>query len=294
VLPHYSPGYPEWDIGEQPRLLDLIRRTRAQSLPTSVDVLDSGMLRPKKSLLAVFGLTHHVDRVRKLTDLVPCQNCSLSNCQYRRAPYERAATYVQTEGVARVDDETPTASETIEEVFDPLEAAAKYSINVKALRRWADERLTLDVREDGTVDALFRYEGTTCSNMGRAIRFDYKVKLGPRTEGYPIREQHCDPTPGDDGYTYMCRYMNNAEHLMVAIEREKPLLGQKLNDVLAWTRPLNGAGCYCEPNSRKHKWGLVLETIHYALVQRERGSAPVVIVEPSRQLHLSLLPPGEG
>jgi hypothetical protein len=29
------------------------------------------------------------------------------------------------------------------------------------------------------------------------------------------------------------------------------------------------AGCYCEPNSRKHKWGLVLETIHYALVQKE-------------------------
>ena len=25
------------------------------------------------------------------------------------------------------------------------------------------------------------------------------------------------------------------------------------------------AGCYCEPASRKHKWGLVLETIHFAL-----------------------------
>jgi hypothetical protein len=63
----------------------------------------------------------------------------------------------------------------------------------------------------------------------------------------------------------MCRYMNNAEHLMVAIEHERPLLGQKLNDVLTWQRPLDGAGCYCEPSSRKHKWGLVLETIHYAL-----------------------------
>jgi hypothetical protein len=27
-------------------------------------------------------------------------------------------------------------------------------------------------------------------------------------------------------------------------------------------------GCYCEASSRDHKWGLVLETIHYALVQR--------------------------
>ncbi len=280
VLPHYSPGYPEWDIAEQPRLLDLIRRTRNQQLPAQLDVLDSGMLRPKKSLLAVFGLTRHVERVRKLTDLIPCQNCSLSNCQYRRAPYDRTAAYSQTEGVARVDDEM-TVGEIIENLVEPLQSAAKYSINVKALRRWVDERLTLDVREDGSIDALFQYEGTTCSNMGRAIRFDYKVKLGPRREGYPIREQRCDPTPGDDGYTYMCRYMNNAEHLMVAIEREKPLLGQKLNDVITWQRPLNGAGCYCEPNSRKHKWGLVLETLHYALVQRERATdtgdaAPIV------------------
>jgi hypothetical protein len=279
VLPHYSPGYPEWDIAEQPRLLELIRRTRNQPLPAQVDVLESGMLRPKKSLLAVFGLTHAIERVRKLTDLVPCQNCSLSNCQYRRAPYERAMAFTQTEGVARVDD--TTAEAPVEEILEPLDAAAKYSINVKALRRWADERLTLEVRDDGTVDALFRYEGTTCSNMGRAVRFDYKVKLGPRGEGYPIREQRCDPTPGDDGYTYMCRYMNNAEHLMVAIEREKPLLGQKLNDVITWQRPLNGAGCYCEPTSRKHKWGLVLETIHYALAQRERGSKSVVVVEPA-------------
>ncbi|MDQ3440723.1 MAG: hypothetical protein M3478_10285 [Planctomycetota bacterium] len=280
VLPHYSPGYPEWDIAEQPRLLELIRRTRGQQLPTHVDVLESGMLRPKKSLLAVFGLTRHVERVRKLTDLVPCQNCSLSNCQYRRVPYERAMAFAQTEGVTGVDDET-TAGDAVEEILEPLDAAAKYSINVKALRRWMDERLTLDVNEDGSVDALFHYEGTTCSNMGRAIRFDYKVTLGPRAEGYPIREQRCDPTPGDDGYTYMCRYMNNAEHLMVAIEREKPLLGQKLNDVITWQRPLNGAGCYCEPNSRKHKWGLVLETIHFALVQRERASKPVVVVEPT-------------
>ena len=44
------------------------------------------MLRPKKSLLAVFGLTRHIDRVRRLTDLVPCENCSFLTCQYRRSP----------------------------------------------------------------------------------------------------------------------------------------------------------------------------------------------------------------
>jgi len=56
---------------------------------------------------------------------------------------------------------------------------------------------------------------------------------------------------------------------MVAIDQEKPLLGQRLNDVLTWQRAADSAGCYCEPASRKHKWGLVLETLHYALVQLE-------------------------
>ena len=263
VLPHYSPGYPEWDIAQQPRLLSLIRNTHQHPLPGHIDVLDSGMLWPKKSLLAVFGVTHQTDRVRRLTDLIPCQNCSLANCPYRRAPYARAAELAQPDGVPRLDDDDDVVVAAVEP--EPLDAVAKYMTNVKALRRWSQERLTIDVQHDGTVEALFRYEGTTCSNTGRALHFHYHVKLGPRDEGYVIREMRCAPAPGDDGYTYMCRYMNNAEHLMVAIDHERPLLGQRLNDVLTWSRPLTAPGCYCEPASRKHKWGLVLETIHYAL-----------------------------
>jgi len=230
VLPHYSPGYPEWDIVEQPRLLELIRKTRSDALPGSIDVLESGALCPKKSLLAVFGLTRHTAHLERLTDLVPCENCSFNPCQYRR---------------------TPT-----------------YAVNVKALRRWANERLSLKLREDSSVDALFRYEGTTCTNEGRPIAFDYIVRLGPREEGYPIREQHCVPAPGGTGHMHMCRYARDADELMSDIDREKPLSGQPLNGVFTWTRPSCAAGCYCEPASREHKWGLVLETIHYALAQK--------------------------
>ena len=80
----------------------------------------------------------------------------------------------------------------------------------------------------------------------------------------------------------MCRFMNNAEHLMVAIDHEKPLLGQPLNDVIAWQRPDSSAGCYCEPASRKHKWGLVLETVHFALVRHEqRQATPVAVAQPA-------------
>jgi hypothetical protein len=253
VLPHYSPGYPEWDIAEQARLLELMKQTGTQPMPFPVEVLDSGMLRPKKSMLAVFGLTRHTENLRRVTELSPCSNCSFGPCQYRRAPYFRAA--------AVAEDQAPAAIR--------LDRKARYAVNGKGLKRWADERLSLDRRADGTIDAVFRYDGTTCTNMGRPMTFYYGVKLGPREEGYPIREQRCGPAPGDTGHTLMCRYLNNAEHLMMSIEQEKPLAGQPLNEVLSWQRPECAPGCYCEPSSRQHKWGLVLETIHYALVREE-------------------------
>jgi hypothetical protein len=106
--------------------------------------------------------------------------------------------------------------------------------------------------------------------MGRALKFDYRVTLGPPQDGYPIREQRCAPAQGDTGYSYMCRYLSHREQLLVAIDHEQPLNGKPLNDVLGWTRSASGAGCYCEPESREHKWGLVLETIHFALA-REGG-----------------------
>ena len=70
----------------------------------------------------------------------------------------------------------------------------------------------------------------------------------------------------------MCRYMNNAEHLMVAIDQEKPLLGKPLAEVFTMPRPQTAPTCYCEPSARKHKWGLVLETIHWALHRKPVAS----------------------
>jgi hypothetical protein len=254
VLPHYSPGYPEWDVAEQSRLLDLIKRTRNQQLPSPVEVFETGMLRPKKTMLAVFGLTRHVERLKPLTSLVPCESCSFGPCQYRRAPYRRAPRPTVEEIPAR------TAV---------LETDAQYIVNRKALQRWSRERLALHPRPDGSLDAVFRYDGTTCTNMGRPMTFNYTVNLGPRAEGYPIREQHCAPAPGDSGHEAMCKYIEDSAALMGSIDAEKPLRGKRLNAVLAWRRGLSAAGCFCEPASREHKWGLVLETIHYALAQKE-------------------------
>ncbi|MGA7885841.1 MAG: hypothetical protein WCA44_08870 [Acidobacteriaceae bacterium] len=254
VLPHYSPGYPEWDVAEQPRLLDLILRTRSVEFPSPVEALDSGMLRPKKTLLAVFGLTRHAEHLRPLTSLIPCESCSFGPCQYRRAPYRRAPRTFGERVAAR-----PPA----------LDADARYSVNRKALARWAEERLSIREAEDGALDAVFRYEGTTCTNMGRPLAFDYFVKLGSREEGYPIREQRCAPALGDTGHTYMCQYLADADTLMAAIDQEKPLYGQRLNAILDWHPPISAAGCFCDVPSRARKWALVLETLHYALVQQE-------------------------
>jgi hypothetical protein len=254
VLPHYSPGYPEWDVAEQPQLLDLMKRTRRESFPSCVEAFDSGMLRPKKTLLAVFGLTHHTERLRRLTDLVPCESCSFGPCQYRRAPYRRAP---------RSNAEQVTARVAV------LDENAEYSVNRKALKRWAEERLSMDLKEDGSLDAVFRYDGTTCTNMGRPLTFNYNVKLGPRSEGYPIRGQCCGPVAGDTGHTHMCQFVEDPMRLMGAIDREKPLSGERLNAILKWRREPSAAGCFCEAASRDHKWGLVLETIHYALVQKQ-------------------------
>jgi hypothetical protein len=274
VLPHYSPGYPGWDISEQRRLLDLFNQTgAADSGPVPIQVLESGMLRPKKSLLAVFGVTRQVDRVRRLTELVPCENCSFSPCQYRRLPYRRASVPPSPErgGDRNGGAHAPAAASPTR----PLALDASYAINDKALRRWAAERLSLDRHVDGSVDATFRYEGTTCTDMGRPLEFQYRVALGPPDEGYPIRSQSCGPAPGDEGHAHMCRYRTNAAHLMEAIAHEKPLLGRPLDEVLRWSRPRTSAGCYCEPDSREHKWGLVLETIHYALAnERPAPAAP--------------------
>jgi hypothetical protein len=255
VLPHYSPGYPEWTIDEQSRLLDVIRAPRRAAVP--LEVLDSGMLRPKKSLLAVFGVTRQIDRIRPLTELSPCENCSFSPCQYRRAPYRRARRPALSELPIVADD-----------AVNPLSANASYSISAKALQRWSQERLTIETRGDGSIAAVFRYDGTTCTNMGRPLQFHYHVTLGRREDGYPILEQSCGPAPGDDGHRAMCRYISDSDRLMASIAEERPLHGRPLDDVVRWTRPAGPAGCYCEPDSRQHKWGLVLETIHYSLARR--------------------------
>jgi len=264
VLPHDSPGYPEWDIADQRRLHAMLTAP-GEALPAPLTVLESGALKPKKSLIAVFGLTRHVERFAHLRDLVPCERCAFTPCQYRRAAYRFGAPRT----TARAFDEPADAGG---EDGPRLDTAAAYTVNARALRRWAAERLTLTPRADGSTDALFRYEGTTCSNMGHPLRFEYHVRLGPRRDGYPIAAQRCVPAADDTGTTRMCNYQGMGDALVELIDTDAPLAGQPISAVIGWHRPMSVAGCYCDDASRIHKWGLVLETIHYALARAQQDT----------------------
>lgn len=266
ALPHYSPGYSGWDISDQVKLWNLLQQKATARLKGKVNVLETGMLQPKKSLLGVFGLTPRLEKARRLAKLIPCETCSLSHCQYRRAAYQHAPPQIE---------DVRALSQAVENIDGPnqvsvLPAGAKYSVNHRALEKWSRERLRLEFSRVGDVEAVFHYEGTTCSNMGRALEYDYRVKLAPPAEGYRILEMHCAPRPGDTGHQFQCEYLNDAGAFMRNIAAEKPLLGRPLNDVLTWKREYNPSGCFCDLSRREHKWGLVLEVIHFALAQREK------------------------
>ncbi len=271
VLPHYSPGYAGWDVAEQTKLFDLIKSRSNGDFASRLGVLHSGMLQPKKSLLAVFGYTRRVDKVRALPGLLPCENCSFNPCQYRRRPYRHSVPPL--ENVA--DLQPPVANTRVPSAVLALSVNAAYSVNERALRKWSLDRLQLRVRDDQSIEARFRYDGTTCSNLGQPIKYDYLVRLTSAREHYCITEAQCGPAPDDKGHQQMCEYLQNPEGLTHAIRTEKPLLGRPLDDVLAWKRPYSPAGCYCDADSRNHKWGLVLEVIHYALVQHEKQIAAI-------------------
>ncbi|MGB2867134.1 MAG: hypothetical protein WBD36_01675 [Bacteroidota bacterium] len=262
ILPHYSPGYPGWDIRDQTKLLELILKHQGAKFHEHLSAMETGMLQPKKSLLAVFGITNRLDLVPRLTELVPCENCSLPSCRYRRAPQKYPLP--QLENVRRLQSGGNGGS--VNDV-----SRRKFTVNPRALQKWTEERLSIESLADRSILARFRYDGTTCSNLGRPLAFEYHVKVGSQDRGYPILEAGCEPVAGNDGHTHMCEYIKNAQSLMKSITVEKPLVGKPLDDVFAWQRNYSPAGCYCTQESRDHKWGIVFEVLRYALEKRKNG-----------------------
>ena len=138
-----------------------------------------------------------------------------------------------------------------------------YSFPERALRRWARENLTLTPCADGGVEAVFRFEGSTCGNV--AFHLLYRVSLAAESADRRIEALHCEAAPFDEGHARMCCWQENAAAIAATMRREAPLLGEPLGAVLAWRPAKSPAGCLCSEPSRHHKWQAVLETLHFAL-----------------------------
>lgn len=242
ALPHYSPGYSGWDVAEQARLFDRLERGCTVALPEPLRVLPSGMLVPRKALLAVIGLT--AAGPASPPGAVPCVDCSFSPCRYRRLPYRQAAA-------APAPARPP--------------AASAYRIGERALRKWAAERVTLERKPNGAVLARFRLDGTTCSNLGQPLAFDYELELGRSEAGWILRRAHCRPAPGDEGHRKMCAYLSEPEPLQRALAQEAPPTGVPLDEALAAAPPGAASGCLCTAEYRAHKWSMALQAVHFAL-----------------------------
>jgi hypothetical protein len=70
--PHRSPGYPGFPLEEQHALF-----AHLAPLSPEIEILPSGMLKPKNSLLGIFSLAGHAARN-------PCSSCGLPRCSFRR------------------------------------------------------------------------------------------------------------------------------------------------------------------------------------------------------------------
>lgn len=71
----FSPGYGDWDIRVQPRMLVL-----AQAERIGVSLTESCMLTPRKSVTALIGLTQEAPRIEARA----CRDCNLTDCPARK------------------------------------------------------------------------------------------------------------------------------------------------------------------------------------------------------------------
>ena len=86
--------------------------------------------------------------------------------------------------------------------------------------------------------------------MGRPLRFDYHVQLGPRGDGYPIRDQRCAPAAGDDGHTLHVRLHDDGD---AADGRHRPRdsrsLGEPLDACSPGQRPVRRPAATATPRA---------------------------------------------
>ncbi len=254
VLPHYSPGYEGWELTDQARLYELMVAADSE-LPGPLDLLSSGALIPMKSTLAAFGIA----KISPARGEAAVDGVDLQNFWTRR----------NTLGLdpSRRSSGEKTAS------------SPSYSVPERTLERWASRRLKVTDTGDGRLHARFRFDGTTCSNMGLPLAFDFEVELARETDTHRVLACRCAPAAGDTGHRGMCGYLTAPEEFMSAIQEAPVWTGRTLDELMDWAPETSLTGCLCTRASRDHKWRVFIQTLHYALGQTHcksrRGFRPL-------------------
>ncbi|MEM8678421.1 MAG: hypothetical protein AAGF97_03600, partial [Planctomycetota bacterium] len=166
-----------------------------------IQLLASGGLSPNKSTLAVYGITPRRDFGEPLAEYWTCR-------------------------VSAAPSRTRTA---------------RYAFPEKTLKKWRDQRLKLRVTAEGNVDAEFKFDGSTCSNLGVPIAYDYSVQLQPEDARYRIVASDCQPRENHHGFRSMCAYLNNPDQFVRQLEEHRPLVGEYLTSALTWDAPVSPA-----------------------------------------------------
>lgn len=91
ALPHLSPGCGALELEQQRPLWEWLVGDDGAASVAPFEMLESGMLKPKLSLLAVVGLTRDPVAAAANEPRNACRACDLTPCSFRRAPFARAA-----------------------------------------------------------------------------------------------------------------------------------------------------------------------------------------------------------
>ena len=141
----------------------------------------------------------------------------------------------------------------------------RYSVSLKALQRWSQERLTLDQRDDGTRRRGVPLRRHDVHQHGPAAAVSLSCEAGAArgrlSDSRAVVRARRRATRATRS---MCRYISDREQLMASIAASGRCSASRSTTWCGGRGPPSPAGCYCEAESRQHKWGLVLETIHYA------------------------------
>lgn len=86
LLPPYSPGYTGWPMDDQHHIARLLRDDGAGPSESDLELLESGMVRPKNAQLSLFALSRGpADETTRAFH--PCESCDLRGCRFRRRAY---------------------------------------------------------------------------------------------------------------------------------------------------------------------------------------------------------------